>query len=183
MDRLVKDDIDICLIQETKLKEGQELEDMEGYNQLRADRIQDIDGGGLLTIAKTSLNLSPLDKIAKEGTETQSSRVRLGKNNWVYLTNVYIPPSNSTGQDIVARTDIIPTFPSSLICGELNGHSILWDDNQPPNKRGEDLENWIIDKGLAIMNTGEETHINKATGNGSAPDITLVGSNWKGKAE
>ena len=50
-DRLLKEDIDVCLVQETELKEKQNLEQMNGYNQYRADR-KNVDGEGLLIIAK-----------------------------------------------------------------------------------------------------------------------------------
>ena len=110
-DRLVKDDIDICLIQETKLSENSRTPRFEGYVCVRADRKQKNTGGGLLTLLKSTLIYEPLDSVAIEGTETQSVRVRMDKKNWIYITNVHILPGNSTGQEsIKLRTDGIPAF-------------------------------------------------------------------------
>ena len=63
----------------------------------------------------------------------------------------------------------------------MNGHSPLWDLTQPPDKRGEEIEDWVLDNNLAILNNGSPTRINKATGNESTPDLTAIGRKWDGK--
>ena len=57
-----------------------------------------------------------------KGTETASFRIRADNKNWVHITNVYVPPHNSTGQEIEFTPAAIATFESSIICGDLNGH-------------------------------------------------------------
>ena len=154
-DRLVKDDIDICLIQESKLSENSRTPRFQGYVGIRADRKLKNIGGGLLTLIKSSLIYETLDPVAIEGTETQSVRVKMDKKNWIYITNVYVPPGNSIGQDsIKLRTDAIPAFKSSLICGDFNAHSVLWDSIQPTDDRGEHVLDFAIDRELTILNDG-----------------------------
>ena len=51
-DRLSAEDIDICLIQETKLKQGVLDPKLEGYECIRADRNLENAGGGLLILIK-----------------------------------------------------------------------------------------------------------------------------------
>ena len=179
-DRLQQDDIDICLIQETKMT-IKDKPSFPGYTIVRADR-KHLAGGGLLTLIKSSLVFEKLDSLSLDATESQSIKVRLGKNRWLYLTNVYVPPAHSKGHKLIKlRADSIPSFSSSLICGDFNGHSPLWDDSQPTDDRGEELLDWILEKNLTIMNDGSHSRINKATGNSSTPDLSLCGKLWQNK--
>ena len=50
----------------------------------------------------------------------------MSKNNWISIANVYVPPHNSTGQQIQLVTDKIPTGNNSRITGDFNGHSLAW---------------------------------------------------------
>ena len=184
-DRLSAEDIDICLIQETKLKKGVLDPKLEGYECIRADRKLKNAGGGLLILIKKTLVFEKLDAVAVEATESLSIKVRMDKRNWIYITNVYTPPCNSVGQDaIILRTDSIPTFNSSLICGDFNAHHPLWDDIQPADDRGEEIVDWAIEKELTIMNNDNSpTRVSRITGNESSPDLTLCGAKWADKFE
>ena len=134
-------------------------------------------GGGLLTLLRKSLIFEKLQEITKEGTETSSVRVRMDKDKWITITNVYVPPANTTN-NVKFCTDIIPALDNSLICGDFNAHSFLWDHNQPNDVRGSVLEDWCAEKELNILNSGEPTRHNRKSGNGSAPDVSLCGKQW-----
>ena len=82
-DRLTKDDIDICIVQETKMTQGTKLPSFDGYVPLRADRKLVNAGGGLLILLRDTLVIEKLDAIAIEATETISVKVRLGKRDWL----------------------------------------------------------------------------------------------------
>ena len=85
--------------------------------------------------------------------------------SWVHFTNVYVPPKNSKGQNVIKlMTDFIPAAKSAVICGDFNCHSALWDSNQPPDERGAKLTDWAIDKNLTILNNGNMMRINRNTG-------------------
>ena len=174
-------DLDVILVQETKLKEKDRTPFIKGYREaMRADRTI-TGGGGLLCYIKDSLVFEKLYKKAKAGTEVAAFRVRLDKKDWVHLVNIYVPPVNSVGQIINFCPEIILTLESSIICGDFNGHSVLWDGSQPPDSRGEELINWLIDADLEVLNSGAPTRVSRITGNGSAPDISLCGRKWSGK--
>ena len=111
---------------------------------MRADR-----HGGLLAYVKKSLVMEEIGKVAIEATEVSTFRIRLSRNKWVHISNVYVPPENSKGQDSIRlRTDAIPALGSSLICGDFNAHSILWDNHVACDARGEELVDWIFDNNL-----------------------------------
>ena len=182
-DRLTSDDIDVAVIQESHLQEGRKTPFIEGYAPVRADRIA-AKHGGLLAYVKKSLVMEEIGCVAIEATEVSMFRVRLSKNKWVHISNVYIPPENSKGQDsIKLRTDAIPAMRSSLICGDFNAHSMLWDEHVPQDARGESLVDWVFDNNLSILNNGDSTRVNRTTGNVSTPDVTMCGSDWLGKVE
>ena len=52
--RLVEKEIDVCMVQETKLRLGDSTPRIPGYASLRDDR-KFMDGGGLITFMRESL--------------------------------------------------------------------------------------------------------------------------------
>ena len=106
----------------------------------RADRGLRNAGGGLLFLVREGVIFEELDKVALDATETHPLKVRFGKSDWIYITNVYTPPPHTTSQgSIKLGTDLIPTFSSSLICGNLNAHHPLWVEIQPEDDRGNQV--------------------------------------------
>ena len=64
-----------------------------------------------------------------------------------------------------------------MICGDVNAHSILWDDtraNKEPDQRGITLENWLAENNMLAVNDGRPTHDSRSSGTASAPDVTIV---------
>ena len=74
-ERLVKDDIDICIIQETKMTQNTKLPSFDEYVPYRADRKLTNAGGGLLMLMRKTLMIEKLDAVALEATETISIKV------------------------------------------------------------------------------------------------------------
>ena len=180
--RLIGNDIDICIIQESKLtKADKNPPRVTGYKAaMRSDRIG-LAGGGLITYVKDSIVFDAGDKRSLTATESTSMRVRLNKKTWVNISNIYVPPQGSTGQDIEFNTTGIPISDYTFVAGDLNGHSPLWDLIQPPDDRGSEIEDWVIENELTVLNDGSPTRVNPATGNESTPDVTLVGKKLKEK--
>ena len=73
-----------------------------------------------------------------------------------------------------------------MLAGDFNTYSLQWDvalENENNNqnrgiekKRGEMIEEWVDNNGMAILNDGQTTHTNRRTGRESTPDITIVHS-------
>ena len=180
--RMEELDVDVALIQEAKLNR-RATPVIKGYKEaMRADRII-CEGGGLVCYIRDSLPFEKLHSRSRNATESTSFRIRMDKSTWVTITNVYVPPAHSKGQEIRFTPDAIPTHDSSIICGDFNGHSVLWDKIQPTDTRGEKVIDWILDNNLEVMNSGEETRHNKSVveATGSTPDISLCGKAWHGK--
>ena len=133
-----------------------------------------------MTYIKWGINYEKLAKNMKSGTEVSTIRVQLGKNKWVKLTNVYCRPERSDGDpDIKFEKSIIPSTPSthdSIICGDFNVHSELWDHILKSDKRGEEIVDWTLENDLSILNDGSATRFDRSgKGNDSTPDISLCG--------
>ena len=181
--RLKEDDIDVCLIQESHLQEKSPMPFIEGYKVIRADRVATI-RGGLVAYVRKTLVVEELGKVAIDATEVSSFRIQLKKKKWIHISNVYVPPAGSKGQDIIQlRTHVIPSLKSALICGDFNAHTLMWDNRAAPDKRGEELLDWAFDHELTILNNGDGTRVDRSSGRLSAPDVTLCGPEWNGKTE
>ena len=186
-ERLKEDNVDIANIQETKLKPHMKTPRIPGYRvATRADRHGTRRGGGLITYIKDTIIFEAGPKSTTQGTEVTSIKVRMSKTNWATITNVYVPPHNSTGEEISFIPDNIPTPSGAVITGDFNAHSPIWDDFQPADARGDEVETWTMLQGLSILNNSQEsTHVNKITGGLSSPSLSMVGkthanySTWK----
>ena len=176
-ERLKKEQIDIALIQETKYKQKNKTPTFEGYAPIRYDR--EGDGGGLLCLIKHSIPYSeiPKGKQTVGIVESISFRVRIDKRKWLTISNVYMAPNRDNGEEVI-YTDQSPASRSCFIAGDMNCHSALWDPKQPPDSRGERIEEWLSDSNLYCANDGSATRINRATGNESTPDVFLAPSQW-----
>ena len=75
----------------------------------------------------------------------------------------------------------IPTSEACLIAGDFNGHSKLWDNHQPSDKRGDDIVDFTLHNNLFLCNKGTPTRINRGTGGMSSPDVTLASASLADK--
>ena len=163
--RLKEYDIYVCFIQESHLQEKSHVPYIDGYKLIRADSVATVKGG-LLAYVRKSLVVEEIGRAALDATEVSIFRIQLSKNKWLHISNVYVPPTNSKGQDVIKlRTDAIPCINSALICGVFNAHSVLWDSR------------------MSVLNNGDATRIDRSSGNLSTPDVTLCGADWMGKTE
>ena len=107
----------------------------------------------------------------------------MNKNKWVYLTNLYCPPVSSE-HPVKFDPSAVRILPNSIICGDLNAHSELWDQHAKPCDRVEEIEDWAVSNDLSIINDGSYTRTDRSDSNKkSSPDITLSGIEYAGKID
>ena len=117
-DRLNAEKIDICAIQETKLKESDQSPTIKGYRPAgRSDR-KGRKFGGVMFYVRDSLNFDPGQKSATAGTESSTIRVKLSRAKWIDVTSVYPPPSNTTHK-VAFAPQHIPATSNSIIVGDM----------------------------------------------------------------
>ena len=135
-DRLFNSDIDILAVQESKLRKADKNPSIEGYATVRKDR-SNIHGGGLLLFIRTAIVFEKLHSFVKAGMEILSIPLKTTKSTWLELYNVYLP--NTSTQHNSFDPSLIKPGPSSLILGDLSGHSQMWDPIQCQDQRGDEI--------------------------------------------
>ena len=184
---LVAHRVDVCLLQESKLRSDRSTPRFKGYTVVRRDRSTSGPsgiprGGGLLTIIKEDVAFREVDLVRDcpdSSLETLAVEVVIGDGSCLSILNVYCPPIRVLpGELRTAGFDpsVLPSGRRVVIGGDVNAHSPLWDDNQPSDEMGEALEQWLLESGMSVLNDGSPTRVNRGTGGGSAPDITVVHS-------
>ena len=73
-----------------------------------------------------------------------------------------------------------PCDECDLILTDSNAHSLLWDERD--NDRGELVEEWIADKNMACLNSGQMTYTHKQADSDTetAPDTSIAHSSMLG---
>ena len=176
---------DILVLQETKLTEKAKVPNSGDWVVFRKDRTvhqtettnERAQGGVAIAVRpgleckEISLSM-PLTAVL----ETVSIAVKTG-NSWLEIHNVYRPPAKS-GQydqrDSKPYLDKWPCGSNSIIFADMNAHG-SWDRNKVEDKIGEEVDEWLINKDMCLLNSGGATRVAK-NGSGTAPDITVVHS-------
>ena len=179
---VVEYDIDVVVLQESKLMEKNSTPQLSGFTAVRRDRgardgSAERRGGGLLTYVKTDIPYTVVDlPDASVGSllERLTVEVRAGSEGRLRITNVYCPPTRGEASGAEFSTNGLPGSKRNIILGDLNAHSPLWDREQPGDQRGEAVEEWLMCQDFAVVNDGTATRVNRGTGGGSAPDVSLV---------
>ena len=110
--RLINSYIDICDVQESKLRKNNKTPIIEGFATLRKDR-KVLNGGGLLLYIRNNLNFEKLQSAEQEGLEIQSVPIRTLKEKWIHIHNVYLP--NTDTQVTRFNATLINATPDSII--------------------------------------------------------------------
>ena len=195
---LIKEkEIDVFLIQETKMTRDDKPLSLPGYTILSKPRQQVAGneknrGGGLLigirrTIPFREIKKNNLRDADDEITEWQTIEIPISQKEKLRVTNIYIPSerrgdSRGSAGETVLTTRLWPTNEHDIVAGDINAHALAWDGalvaqemtRGLEEKRGEMVEEWMMEKNMACLNTGRATHTNRRTGKESAPDITMV---------
>ena len=122
VDYMQKKSCKIGLFQETFLKPESNLE-VPNYSIIRKDRIKD-KGGGVAIFVHKDIVYEEVAIDPEDGhTEVVAIKIKLA--NGILVANVYIPPSSSCSNGF--QPNLEPLLrPDSIICGDLNCHSSLW---------------------------------------------------------
>ena len=174
-DKIINSVSDIVATPESKLRKADKTPSIEGYSTIRKDW-NNILGNGLLFFIYNSMIFEKLQSLKKTGMEILSIWVRTSKSLWIEIYNVYIP--NMTTKQSHFDPNLINPFLHSIIIGDFNVHSHLWDHFQPPNTWGDKITDWIINKDLHVLINGSATLTSRITGNDSTPNLLLYGCNW-----
>ena len=178
-------EIDIILIQESKLRSSDANPKLKGYATIRKDR-EVGRGGGLVTFIKEDIPFTVIDH--SNGVPNSLLEILMTDNqapsmHRLTFVNVYCPPTRGSNYGHEFCTTELPSEKNVFIGGDLNVHSTTWDRWQPEDEMGAKLEDWLCDYDFGVANDGSATRTNAGTGGSSAPDVTLVHNSWLDRVE
>ena len=179
---LRKNDVDVALIQETKLREEDGEVRVRGYEVVRRDRWREgrsrwSRGGGLVTLVRNgwSYRVMKSGVSVDSGVEVLHVQVMDGRDGVWSLVNVYVPPE--------ARVHVseleLRRLPGGgdgrwLVCGDFNAHHSDWDVRVRQDARGECLMSWAEERELVLLNDGAVTRVERGSGGPpSTPDVAF----------
>ncbi|KAG5889448.1 hypothetical protein JTB14_000916 [Gonioctena quinquepunctata] len=160
----------ICL-QETNFTEKRRYI-MKHYDSVQKTRNNQIRASGGVTIyTKHFIEAKEIPL----STDYEAIAVILSIPQKMCICNIYIPPDAEI--NINDLDNLIRQLPKPcVILGDFNAHNTIWGCSST-NPKGSKLETFINTSNLVLLNSGEITRINTATGNHSALDSALCHPN------
>lgn len=149
---LQSNEVDICCITETHLKEKDKLK-FPGYKVYRYDRPSDRKAsGGTAIIVKNNINHHEL--LAPSTSNLEISGISVVSASPLYIFSVYNPPNKRLlAQDLL---NIFTTTNPILAIGDLNSKHTDWGCKQT-NPNGIRLNQILVDLGLSLHSPSEPT--------------------------
>ena len=179
MHYLEKNEIDVAVIQETKLTSKSKLKDTPNYTLVRKDRGKN-KGGGVATLVHSSIPFKVIDSPnpLKDDDFIEEVTISLQhKDGPLLIRNTYIPPASSCNQGYAAPVAHLAdglgdTF---LLLGDLNGHHHMWNSEDEEDARGRLLADWIEEADLGLLNEDTPTRITATAC--TSPDLSIASPN------
>lgn len=160
----VNNPIAVCL-QETMCQNDNQSS-IRGFTTYHRPRINGSRAaGGVMTAIKSDIDSNIIDI----NTDLEAIAVKVGAPLNANILNVYLPPGSQIKKEEIM--ELIAQIPEPFILvGDLNAHHPLWGSDEV-STRGKVIESVISEGNLVVLNNGERTYINSATGTGSCIDI------------
>lgn len=168
---------EVVCIQETWVTKEKFQLKLKGYNQIASfHRNSGDQGGGVATFVREGLDSEKINYSQKnENLEVAMIRVFGNKHN-LDIINIY---TNGTCKiDEHEYQELIKNVGKNhIILGDLNIRDPLWDNlSKKSNSKSRELLNFIEANNLIVLNSGDGTRIDEATGKMTALDLTLASS-------
>ena len=127
--------------------------------------------GGVALLIRKSIPHSEINLI----TSLQAVAVRLTLHKVTSLCSLYLPPS--TAIDVRELENLLNQLPSpAVILGDFNAHSPVWGCRDLDIK-GKQIEDFIANNNLFLLNDKVSTYIHPASGSKSAIDLSIATAN------
>ena len=135
----------LIMIQESKLRATDPDPKLKGYTTIRKECGVGRDGG-LITFVNDYIPFTVVTHT--EAVEGSLLEILLVNINLVYLSkttcaNVYCLPTRGSQQGSEFDTRELPYAENTIVGGDLNAHSRLWDSWQPEDRLGGKVEIWL----------------------------------------
>ena len=179
---LRKYDVDVAVLQESKLRAEDGEVRVRGYQVVRRDRWRAGNsrwsrGGGVVTLVRQGLHYRQVEVgVPRDGVVEALAVEVVGESGAVWrVLNLYVPPE-ARGRLEEENLRALPDCREGrwLVCGDWNAHDVMWDEWVSGDRRGEMVLEWMSERELRLLNDGAATRRGRGTGNLSAPDLSMV---------
>ncbi|GBN35890.1 putative RNA-directed DNA polymerase from transposon X-element, partial [Araneus ventricosus] len=141
---------------------------LRGYNSVRKDAATGTRHSGGVCILTS--NLYPSTPLTLH-TSLQAVAVQVHARTLVTVCSVYIPPHDVISHHVL--DNLIEQLPTPfLLLGDFNGHSALW-GSDVTNKRGRQIEQFISNNCLCLLNNNEKTYFHEPTRTFHSLDLAI----------
>ena len=161
---LTKHKIDIMLLNETKLTQGDKLS-LRGYITIRRDRAAQNRGGGVAVLIKSNIAHTHL---TLRNTSVENVCVTLKDD--ISIVAVYNSPVN--GFTAGCLENLINAGPRCLVIGDLNARHIAWNCHRN-NANGCTLFQYVNNHNVILQYPNDSTHFPNNGGTPSTIDIVV----------
>ena len=183
-DWLLRNEVKLAAIQETKLRPNQTLPSIPQYTPVRKDRTRG-NGGGVLFLVHESLLFERLPEVSDDPfIENISIKI-----DGITITNVYIPPESSCPNTFNPSISPLLNSDNSIILGDFNAHDSLW-CSALQDARGTTFAEEINSSNHGVLNNDQPTRLpSNEGGQPTSPDISLASMSllpymsWEPKTE
>ena len=157
----------IVTLQESKLTDSANIEEIPKFTMFRQDRGRN-KGGGLVVYVHESIPFTKLPSPVDDNT-TETQLIEVGG---IKIVNTYIPPVTSCPANY--KPDFNNLFPAgeALVLGDFNAHDKLW-NSSIEDDRGNDLAEFITESNYGSMNEEIPTRL-PSYGQPTSPDISFA---------
>ena len=101
----------------------------------------------------------------------QAVACRISLPEPVTLCSIYLPPTSSWSHaDLLSLVSSLPA--SVILMGDFNSHSTLWGCCST-NQKGLEIETFLLQSNLCLLNNKTPTHLHPATGSLSSLDLAF----------
>ncbi|GBN57650.1 putative RNA-directed DNA polymerase from transposon X-element, partial [Araneus ventricosus] len=158
----------VCIgLQETFLKSTVPLK-LRGYNCVRRDSDTGVTSSG--GVCSLTSNLYPSTPLTLH-TNLQAVAVQVHTRSLITVCSIYLPPHDViTQQELNNLVDQLPT--PFILLGDFNGHITLWGSDST-NSRGQQIEQFISDNCLCLLNNDETTYFHEPTRTFHSLDLAI----------
>lgn len=172
---IIKEEIDICLISETWLKDNEPK--IKNFSLVTNNR--DDGYGGVAVLINNKIEYKS-DKIPNLKVIETATIETLNTTEHFTVISTYIPPISNKVSNQAVLLDLITIFKfcknrkNVIFGGDMNAHNPLWGKHDKSCKRGKDLEDLYEKSNLMILNKHEITFTPPPPRNPSTIDLRFV---------
>ena len=166
--------VDIFAIQESNLKCHHKFK-IRGYQIIRLDA-EICNNNGLTIGIKDYMTFKEISRNTNERGERLTVKVNLKNQKSLHVTNIYKKGANTKKETINFLHEIDTDLENHVILGDFNSSHSWWGNKT--NTEGIATQEFIVDRNLTLLNTGEPTRIaQRSRETDSSLDLTLLGNN------